>query len=138
MHPCYVRCRRALIRSGLFLARTRLHVYVVSVWRCPLSREAIALRKSNSVFKKGVDPDNLITVLYSNLLLTPEKKSKATQWTLTDEQKLWEVFTAMERRVSVTSDDFHKLADALRDEPALKPVGDKIRGQNACSLEVAL
>ena len=95
-----------------------------------LSRESIALRKSNAVFKRGVDPDNLITVLYSNILLTPEEKSKATHKTLTDDQKLEEVFTSLERRVSVIPGDFHKLVEALRDEPALKPVGDKMQGQS--------
>ena len=95
-----------------------------------LSRESIALRKSNTVFKRAVDPDNLITVLYSNLLLTHEEKLNATQRTLTDDQKLEEVFTAMERRVSVTPGAFHKLVEVLRDEPALKAVGDKIQGQN--------
>ena len=95
-----------------------------------LSRESIALRKSNAVFKRGVDPDNLITVLYSKLLLTPEERSKATQRTLTDDQKLEEVFTSLEKRVSVTPGDFHKLVEALRDEPVLKPAGDKVQGQS--------
>ena len=33
------------------------------------SVESRALRKSNLVFKKGVDPDNLVTLLYNKELL---------------------------------------------------------------------
>lgn len=83
------------------------------------------------MFKRGVDPDNLVTVLYSSFLLSHDEKSKATQKTLTDEQKLEEMFTALERRVSTTPGDFHKLVKALRDEPAMKAVGDRIQSKNA-------
>ena len=93
-----------------------------------LSTESIALRKSNAVFKRGVDPDNLVTVLYSNLLLTPEEKGKATQRTLTDDQKLEEMFTTLERRVSTNPEEFHTLVKALRDEPAMEAVGNRMQG----------
>ena len=93
-----------------------------------MSAESRALRKSNAVFKKGVDPDNLVTVLYSNLLLTSEEKSKATQRTLTDDQKLEEMFTALERRVSVKPTDLKTLIQSLRDEPAMVAVAGKIQG----------
>ena len=81
------------------------------------------------MFQRGVDPDNLVTVLYSNFLLTPEEKSKATQRTLTHSQKLDEIFTTLERRVSVKPDDFHTLVRVLREEPAIKAVGDRIQGE---------
>ena len=50
-----------------------------------LSTESRALRRSNVVFNRGVDPNNLVTVLYSNLLLTPQEKAQANQRTETDD-----------------------------------------------------
>ena len=93
-----------------------------------LSTESRALRRSNAVFKRGVDPNSLVTVLYSGFLLTPEEKSAATQKTLTDDEKLELIFTYLERRVSTKLENFHKLLKALRDEPAMKSVADKIQG----------
>ncbi|CAI8039167.1 hypothetical protein GBAR_LOCUS21770 [Geodia barretti] len=92
-----------------------------------MSVESRTLRRSNTVFTRGVDPDNLVTVLYSNLLLTPEEKARATQQTLTIHQKLEEIFRTMERRISVTPGDLHVLIKALKAEPATKAVGDKIQ-----------
>ena len=92
------------------------------------SVESRALRRSNLVFKKGVDPDNLVTLLYSNELLTPEEKSKARQKMLTDGEKLEEVFTFLERRVSTDARIFHELLKVLQEEPALKGVADQMQG----------
>lgn len=80
------------------------------------------------MFKKGVDPATLVTTLYSYELLTPDEKSKATQKTLTDEEKLEEIFKAVERRVNINPNDFHELLKALRTEPAMEIVADKIQG----------
>lgn len=80
------------------------------------------------MFKKGVDPATLVTTLYSNELLTPDEKSKATLKTLTDEQQLEEMFKAIERRVNSNPGDFHELVKALRTEPAMETVADKIQG----------
>ena len=94
-----------------------------------MSVESRTLRRSNTIFTRGVDPDNLVTVLYSNLLLTPEEKARATQQTLTAQQKLEEIFQAMERRIAVTPGDLHVLIQALKAEPATEAVGDKIQGK---------
>ena len=94
-----------------------------------MSVESGALRRSNMVFTRGVDPDNIVKVLYSNLLLTPEEKARATQQTLTAQQKLEEIFQAMERRIAVNPGDLHVLIQALKAEPAIKAVGDRIEGK---------
>ena len=94
-----------------------------------LSAESRALRRSNSVFTRGVDPENLVTVLYSNLLLTPEEKARAMKQTLTVGQKLDEIFQSLERRVSTRPQDFKKIICALMAEPALKAVGDEMQGE---------
>ena len=94
-----------------------------------LSAESRALRRSNTVFTRGVDPENLVTVLYSNFLLTPEEKARAMKQTLTIGQKLEEIFQSLERRVSTRPQDFKKIIRALMAEPALKAVGDEIQGE---------
>ena len=94
-----------------------------------LSVESRALRRSNTVFTRGVDPDNLVTVLYSNFLLTPEEKARAMKQTLTVGQQLEEIFQSLERRVSTRPQDFKIIIRALMAEPALKAVGDKMQGE---------
>ena len=94
-----------------------------------LSVESRALRRSNTVFTRGVDPENLVTVLYSNFLLTPEEKARAMKQTLTIGQKLEEIFQSLERRVSTRPQDFKKIICALLAEPALKAVGDRMQGE---------
>ena len=93
-----------------------------------MSPESRALRRSNTIFTRGVDPENLVTVLYSNFLLTPEEKARTMQQTLTVSQKLEEIFQIMERRVSTTPGNFHKMIQVLKAEPATKAVGEKIQG----------
>ncbi|CAI8029525.1 hypothetical protein GBAR_LOCUS16769 [Geodia barretti] len=92
-----------------------------------MSAEARALRRSNAVFKGGVDPENLVTVLYGNFLLTPDEREKVTHKTLTAGQQLEEMFTALERRVAVDPHVLQKLLDALNTEPALVPVANQIQ-----------
>ena len=94
-----------------------------------MSAESRALQRSNAAFKRGVDPDNLVTVLYSNFLLTREEKAKATQKTLTPEERSEEIFAALERRVSVEPICLKNLIQALKDEPATASLGGKIQGK---------
>ena len=94
-----------------------------------LSVESRALRRSCKVFTDGVDPENLVKVLYSNFLLTPEERDKALKESLTDGQKLQEIFKAMERRVSVKPIYFNTLLQALGEEPATKGVAERMKGK---------
>lgn len=93
-----------------------------------MSVEARALRRSNAVFKSGVDPDTLVTTLYSNLSLTPEEREAALNKHRTPGERLDELFTSLERRVSVDPQVFHQLLDMLRSEPALVSVASKVQG----------
>lgn len=93
-----------------------------------LSTESRALRKSYAAFKNGADPDTVITVLYTELLLTPEEKERATQSTLTARKQLEVVFESLERRVSADPSVFNKLIQVLLEEPALGAVGRKMQG----------
>jgi hypothetical protein len=85
--------------------------------------QSIALQKSYSIFKKSLHPANLMTVLYSNCLLTREEKDKARQETNTDDQKLEEIFQGLERRVSADPVVFNKVIKALKEEPVTEKVG---------------
>lgn len=92
-----------------------------------LSRESRALRKSYAVFKRGVDPDAIVTVLYSRLLLTIEEKRKATHRMLTTDQQLDTVLECLESRVSTDPSVFHVVVEALLKESALEAVGRKMQ-----------
>ena len=94
-----------------------------------VSVESIALRRSNAIFTRAGDPDGLVTVLYSNFLLTPDEKIRALQENLTDRQKMEKIFQIMERRVSVNHSDFCALLNVLKAEPATKALGEKMQGQ---------
>lgn len=95
-----------------------------------LSKESRALRESYAAFKRGVDPDTIITMLYSKLLLTPEEKGKAKQRMLTIDEQLDVIFECLERRVSADSSIFNKLVQLLLEEPVLKAVGKKLQGMS--------
>ena len=93
-----------------------------------MSVEARALRRCNEVFKSGADPENLVTVLYSDFLLTPDERERVRHPNKTPGQQLEELFTTLERRVSVTPGEFHKLTEVLGNEPATKPLAEKMKG----------
>ena len=95
------------------------------------SVESRAIRRSYKIFKDSVDPDNLVKVLYSKMLLTREERQKAMQRTETDSQKLEEVVKALERRISADPTVFHTVVQAVMVEPALEAVERKMIGKFA-------
>ena len=76
-----------------------------------------------------MDPDNLVTVLYSNFLLTPEEYEKDSQTAAPGDQRLKVMFMALERRVSANPSVFHTLIQVLQGEEALKDVADVMKGE---------
>ena len=88
-----------------------------------------ALRKSYKLFKDSVDPDSLVAVLYSNMLLTPDERERATQTTETANQRLQVILMALERRISADPNVFHTLLTVLMAEPALEAVGRGMKGE---------
>ena len=93
------------------------------------SREYKAFRKFTIDFKRGVDPGTVTTVLYGNLLLTPEEKDKVRREGATDGERLDTLSDFLERRISTDARVYHKIVAVLKDEPALEPVGKKMQGQ---------
>ena len=86
------------------------------------------MRKGYQKFIDGVDPACIVTPLYTKGLLTPEERDKATNGMLTEDAQLKEIYGALEKRVSTNSKNFHTLVNVLRNEPALKDVGDQLQG----------
>ena len=93
------------------------------------SVELIALQRSSDVFCGGVDPNTLATKLRAKGLLTRQEYKRATQTTAVDDQRNNEILIALERRVSADSRVFHTVVGLLREEPALKAVGDRMQGE---------
>ena len=94
-----------------------------------MSAESKALRRSHKLFKQGVDPNHITTVLYSKLLLTREEHERAINIRATDSEKVDEILTALERRVSVNPSVLLVIVQALMAEPALRTVGQRIKGE---------
>ena len=90
--------------------------------------ELRALQRSNVIFARGVDPENLVRVLYSKGLLTLEERDNATKQTSTVCQRLDEMFKTMERRVRINPQCFKTLLQALSEEPANEDVAKKMKG----------
>ena len=93
------------------------------------SVELKALKRSSDVFCGGVDPNTLATKLMAEELFTSEEHESATQRTATNHQRNNEILIALERRVSADSRVFHTVVILLREEPALKAVGDRMQGE---------
>jgi hypothetical protein len=87
-----------------------------------------ALQKSYKKFMDGVDPANIVTPLFTEELLTKEEREKSTLQTRTENQQLQEIYVALERRVSANPQYFHTLVEILQSVPALKDVGDHMKG----------
>ena len=93
-----------------------------------ISVEARALRRCNQVFTNGANPDDLVPVLYSEFLLTTAERALIMHASKTPSQKLDELFTTLERRVSVTPGEFHKLILIIGNDPVTKPLAEKMEG----------
>ena len=91
------------------------------------SSEYKALRKGASILKDCVSPDDVVTPLYHNDLLTPDERSRANGAHLTQPQRMEEVYLALERRVKIKPAAFHKLIRILQKVSALRPVAMKLQ-----------
>ena len=91
-----------------------------------VSLEYKALRRGASLLKDGVCPDDIVTPLYNNDLLTPDERSRANTSHHTASQRMEEVYSALERRVKVEPRAFHLLLDILKNVSALVPVAEKL------------
>ena len=87
-----------------------------------------ALRKSYQKFIDGIDPATIVTPLFTEDLLTQQERANATHQMRTKGEQLQVIYDALERRVSAKPKHFHTLVEILQNEPALKYVGDHMKG----------
>ena len=100
------------------------------------SLEYSALTSSAVMFRKGVDPDCVLLKLNDEQILTQPEWEKAKQKTLPDD-KVDVVLTVLRRRIFVDPGVFHKLVKILRQEPALKVLGDHMQGLSSLVKQVS-
>ena len=94
------------------------------------SREQRALRKTAAIFRAGVDPSFIISALNNEELLTEPEWNQTTQKTLTDDERVDAVWKALVRRVAVDPSVFHLVVNILRNEPAMKKLGDQMQSMS--------
>ena len=91
------------------------------------SLEYKALRKGATILKGCVSPDDIVTPLFDKELLTPQERDRANATHLTPNQRMEEVYLALERRVKVEPAAFWTIIDILEEESALAPVAEKLK-----------
>ena len=90
------------------------------------SLESHALRKSAALLRNNVNPDDIISLLYDEELLTDGERDSANNVQLIATKRMEEVYSALERRVRVSPEAFHKFVRILIGVPALKPVAKQL------------
>ena len=90
--------------------------------------EAKALRKSYKIFMDRVNPADIVLPLFMEHLLTTHERSYAVLQTREEDDRLQGIYEAVERHVSANPLHFHTLVEILQREPALKDVGDHMKG----------
>ena len=89
------------------------------------SPECRALRKSGALLRNNVNPDDIVTLLYDEELLTDGERDSANNDQLIATKRM-KVYSALERRVRVSPEAFHKLVRILISVSALKPVAKQL------------
>ena len=87
-----------------------------------------ALRKSHSFFINTGDPGCIAPGLYIQNLLTKSEMEKSRQQSLTNREKLNELYTAVERRVCAEPEKFYKLLEVFEEEPAMSDIAERMKG----------
>ena len=91
-----------------------------------VSPECRALRKSAALLRNNVNPDDIVTLLYDEELLTDGERDSANNDQLIATKRMEKVYSALERRVRVLPEPFHKFVRILIGVPALKPVAKQL------------
>ena len=90
------------------------------------SPEYRALRKSGALLRNNVNPDDIVTLLFDEELLTDGERDSANNDQLIATKRMEKVYSALERRVRVLPEPFHKFVRILIGVPALKPVAKQL------------
>ena len=90
------------------------------------SPESRALKKSATLLKNSIDPDDIVFLLHDKDLLTEGERNSANNVQLIATKRMEKVYLALERRMWVSSEAFHKFVRILIGLPALKPVATQL------------
>ena len=90
------------------------------------SPEYRALGQASNLLRTSINPDDIVALLFDNQLLTRDDRNLANARHLIPQQRMGEVYSALERRVGVLPEPFHKFVRILISVPALKPVAKQL------------
>ena len=90
------------------------------------SPEYRALGQASNLLRTSINPDDIVALLFDNQLLTRDERHLANARHLIPQQRMGEVYSALERRVGISPEPFHKFVRILIGVPALKPVAKQL------------
>ena len=90
------------------------------------SPESRALKKSATLLKNSIDPDDIVFLLHDKDLLTEGERNSANNVQLIATKRMEKVYLALERRMWGSSEAFHKFVRILISVPALKPLAKQL------------
>ena len=89
------------------------------------SPEIGALGQASNLLRTTINPDDIVALLFDNQLLTRDERDLANS--RHPQQRMEKVYSALERRVGVSPEPFHKFVRILLiGVPALKPVAKQL------------
>ena len=90
------------------------------------SLEFRALGQAATLLINSVNPDDIVFLLHDKDLLTEGERDSANNVQLIATKRMEEVYLALERRLRVLPEPFHKFVRILIGVPALKPVAKQL------------
>ena len=91
------------------------------------SPENRALGQASNLLRTTINPDDIVALLFDNQLLTRDERDLANARHLILQQRMEKVYSALERRVGVSPEPFHKFVRILLiGVPVLKPVAEQL------------
>ena len=90
------------------------------------SLESRALGQAATLLINSVNPDDIVSLLYDEALLTDGESDSANNDQQIATKRMREVYSALKRHVRVSPEAFHKLVCILIGVPALKPVAKQL------------
>ena len=90
------------------------------------SPESRALGQAANLLRTSISPDDIVALLFDKQLLTRDDRDLANARHLIPSKQMDEVYSALERRVRVSPEAFHKFVRILIGVPALNDVAKQL------------
>ena len=90
------------------------------------SPEYRALGQASNLLRTSINPDDIVALLFDNQLLTRDERDLANSRHLIPQQRMEKVYSALERRVGVSPEPFHKFVRILIGVSGLEPVAKQL------------